>query len=60
MIDDNTQNTPKKITTKQKKIVLCNSTIPVKPGAALSWKPICQGCGASLNIVLKRLNNILN
>ena len=25
----------------------------MKPGAALSWKPNCQGCGASLNIVFK-------
>ena len=27
--------------------------IPVKPGVALSWKPICHGSGASFKLVFK-------
>ena len=28
-------------------MLLCKSVIPSKPGAAVSWKPICQGSGLS-------------
>jgi hypothetical protein len=37
------QTTPNKIKIKKKDTLLCKSTIPVNPGEAGSWKPICQG-----------------
>jgi len=48
IIANNIQNTEILIRTKKKKIESCNCTIPSKPGAALSWKPNCQGSATSL------------